>query len=232
MRVFFFVGFLFTAAFGHAKEWSSLNAFEKTTGKTELNASDWLKSDRRKNNSVWHDANVYNLNNNRFLEYETIKQRRDFYLWFDAIMEERGCEVIWPKMASFISNKLRLIDAFPFCMFTKKSVKSYAYQGSETVFNQAFEWLQALYLNERVLKADSALTWDEFIIHKEQYLWLNPIYKDIDEAGLRTIERMAKGKGFYKVMVPKEVRFEEDISVTENRYEYALNVLRTYCENH
>ncbi|MDO6758810.1 Insecticidal toxin complex protein [Tamlana sp. 2_MG-2023] len=231
MRYIFSVGFLLLCFLGHAKEWKSINAFEKVNGKSDLSASDWLKSDRKHNTQVWQNANIYNLQHNYFSEYKTIKERRDFYVWYFTTMEERGCEVVWPKMAYFISNKLRLINAFPFCIFTTKSVKSYAYQGSETVFNHAFETLKSLYLDEDVLKSDTALKWDEAIIHKEQYIWLKSIYEGIDEKGLRTIERMAKGKGFYKVLVPKEIRFKSDISETDNRYYYALHVLRDYCKN-
>ncbi|MBU2952087.1 Insecticidal toxin complex protein [Tamlana agarivorans] len=232
MRYIFSVGFLLVCCFGHAKEWKSLNAFEKVNGKRELRATDWLKSDRRRNTQVWQNANIYNLQHNYFLEYETIKERRDFYKWFFSKMEARHCEVVWPKMAYYISNKLRLVNAFPFSVFTTKSVKSYAYQGSETVFNHAFKTLKALYLSEDVLKSNAAMQWDESIIHKEQYIWLKGIYEGIDDKGLRTIERMAKGKGFYCVLVPKKIRFKSDISVTKNRYDYALHVLRDFCENH
>ena len=40
---------------------------------------------------------------------------------------------------------------------------------------------------------------------------------------------MAKGKGFYGLMVAKEIRFQGDISNSNERYEYALESLRKYC---
>ncbi|WP_194767956.1 Insecticidal toxin complex protein [Tamlana sp. I1] len=232
MRFVFCVGFLLFSVFGYAMEWPSLNAFKKANGHGVLSASDWLKSDRKHNTIVWQHANVYNLEHNRPLEYKTIKQRRDFYMWYYTAMDNKGCEVVWPKMAHFISNKLQLIYAFPYSLFTTKSVKSYAYKGSETVFSHAFKRLKDLYVNNRVLKGAEALKWDEVMVHKEQYFWLQEIYEGIDENTLHTIERMAKGKGFYKLLVPKEIRFKTDITSTENRYDYALHVLRAYCKNH
>ncbi|TYA85699.1 Insecticidal toxin complex protein, partial [Seonamhaeicola marinus] len=48
---------------------------------------------------------------------------------------------------------------------------------------------------------------------------------------LKTIDKMAQGKGIYTFIVPKEVAFSGDLSDKENRYNYAINTLRTYCIN-
>ncbi|OBQ55341.1 Insecticidal toxin complex protein [Tamlana sp. s12] len=232
MRLLLLVCFICFSTLGHAKEWKSLRAYEKETGQRQLKASDWLKSDRKQNTTAWQNANVYNLKHNRPLEYETIKQRRDFYVWYNTTMKTRDCQVVWPKMAHFVSIKLQLIYTFPFCLFTTKNIKTFAYQGSETVFVHAFEPMKALYENNSVLLDEGALKWDEAVVYKEQYIWLEEVYSNIDERSLKTIERIAKGKGFYKILVPKAIRFTNDIDVTQNRYDYALNVLRDYCKNH
>lgn len=215
-----------------AKEWSSLKTFKKETGLSSLLDSDWLKSDRKKNTQVWHNANIYNLNHKKPSEYETIVQRRDFYEWLYHFLEEKKHDVVWPKMAHYISKKLRLTKAFPFSIFTKRKVKEYAYQGSETVFNQAFEFIAQLLISDNPLQGQDALDWDNTIIYKEQYLWLSEIYADVDNETLYTITKMANGKGFYALLVPKAIRFEGNINDAETRYLYALNKLRTYCEKH
>lgn len=214
----------------YASEWSCLKSYQLETGLAVLLEKDWLSSDRRKNTQVWQQANVYNLINQQPSEYKTIEERRDFYEWYYLVISKKGHEVVWPKMAHYISTKLRLTRAFPFNVFTKKTIKTYAYQGSESVFRQAFEILKVLYNSETVLKAENALAWDEAILYKEQYDWLQVIYKDIDAKTLKSISKMAKGNGFYSLIVPKAIRFEGNISDENTRYQYALTYLRSYCE--
>ncbi len=213
-----------------ASEWSCLKAFNQETGQQTLSPKDWLKSDRCKNTQVWQQANRYNLENQLPLEYTTISQRRDFYEWYYTSISDKGHEVVWPKMAHYISTKLRLTKAFPFNIFIKKDIKNYAFQGSEVVFNQAFTSLKILYNSQEILKAEAGLDWDKSILYQEQTNWIQDIYKDIDDDALKTIEKMAKGKGFYSLMVPKAIRFEGDISNQETRYQYALEDLRIYCK--
>lgn len=219
-----------TIQIGYAKEWKNLKDYQSETGKIELQASDWLRKDRKNNSLVWQQANLYNLQNNLPLEYQTIKERTDFYLWLFKSLEEKQMEVVWPKMAYFISNKLEITKAFPFNIFTSKDVKLYAVKGSETVFAKAFEKIQLLYFSEKILNATEAFAWDEAIIREEQYVWLQDIYNEIDAKTLKTIDKMAKGKGIYGLLVPKKLAFSGDLSDNENRYHYALNTLRPYCQ--
>lgn len=216
----------------HAKEWSSLTVYQKQTGRTELVSSDWLTSDRKKDTRVWHNANVYNLENQLPEEYQSIAERRDFYEWYYKRMETKGHQVVWPKMAHYIARKLRLTKVFPFNIFTKKTVKEYANQGNELVFNSVFKELKTAHNTLKALQGDSALDWDKDILFLEQYRWLQEIYSDIDDNALKTIKRMSQGKGFYALMVPKDIRFKGDISDPKTRYEYALGTLRGYCREH
>ena len=68
------------------------------------------------------------------------------------------------------------------------------------------------------------------MLYKEQYQWLQGIYQSIDLKSLKTIERMAKGKGIYSLMVVKALRFRGDISIAEARYDYAMQILLEYCK--
>jgi hypothetical protein len=213
-----------------AKEYKSLKDYQSETGKEKLQQSDWLHKDRKNNSSTWQQANIYNLENNLPLEYETIQQRTDFYLWLYKSLDKKQEEVVWPKMAYYISHKLENINSFPFSVFTRKEVKLYAAQGSETVFVKAFQRIKDLYFSETILKSEDALNWDKSIIHEEQYVWLQEIYSEIDNKTLKTIDKMAKGKCIYRFMVPKEIAFSGDLSNKENRYNYALNILRVYCK--
>ncbi|MCX7550231.1 Insecticidal toxin complex protein [Xanthomarina sp. F2636L] len=214
----------------YSKEYKNLKKYQELFGNIQLAPSDWLCKDRKNNTLVWQQANVYNLENNLPLEYETIQQRTDFYLWLFKTLDKKEQEVVWPKMAHYISNKLEITHSFPFNIFIRKEVKRYATKGSETVFIKAFGRIKELYFSESILKSDNALTWDEAIIHEEQYIWLQEIYNEIDPKTLKTIDKMAKGKCVYKFMVPKEVVFSGDLSNEENRYNYALNTLRVYCQ--
>ena len=46
---------------------------------------------------------------------------------------------------------------------------------------------------------------------------------------LKRLERIAKGKWPYSIVVPKEIRFEGNLEVAPDRLNYALEKLRAYC---
>lgn len=219
------ISYFCTSVYG--KEYPCLTAYQKETGLEQLGPMDWLKKDRKRQTMVWQQANLYNLEHQLPQEYSSIKQRRDFYVWLNETLEEQGYEVIWPRMAHFISKKLVMVKAFPYAIFTGKEIKSYAEMGSETVFNACFKDLGQLFKGT-VLKGDDALIWDQEILKMEQYQWLAPIYEDVSPKTLHTIEKMAKGKGFYGLVVPKPIRFQGDITQADIRYQYALETLRPY----
>ncbi|AUP78076.1 Insecticidal toxin complex protein [Flavivirga eckloniae] len=214
-----------------AKEWKSLRVYQKETQREKLLPSDWLKRDRIKNTLVWQEANVFNLKNNLSREYKNISQRRDFYKWFFYELNKKGHDVVWVQMAYFISKKMHLMEIFPYSIFSKKEVKTYARQGSELVFNNAFEELQKLYNSKLVLKTDKATVWDRAILKKEQYEWIDRIYKTMNAKSLKTLKRIAKGKCLYGLFLPRAIRFKGDLSKAETRYKYAIEVLKPYCKN-
>ncbi len=214
-----------------AKEWKNLRVYQKETGQTSLPLSDWLKRDRRKHTIVWQNANAYNLKHNLPEAYQSIAQRRDFYKWFFKDLEAKGHEVVWVKMAHFISKKMNLMEVFPYCIFSRKPVKVYAREGSVTVFNNAFIELQKLYESSVLLKGEDALEWDKEILKKEQHNWIDSIYKTMNTKSLKTLKRIAGGTFLYGLLVPKGIRFKDDLSDARTRYIYAIEVLKPYCEN-
>ncbi|MCF7560269.1 Insecticidal toxin complex protein [Sabulilitoribacter multivorans] len=214
-----------------AKEWQNLKSYQKATQNENLLPSDWLKTDRTKNTVIWQQANIYNLKNNLFDEYNNVVQRRDFYQWLYTSLETKGHEVVWVKMAHFISKKLHLIEVFPYSLLLRKRIKEYAKLGSEVVFKNAFIELQQLYVSDTILKREEAIEWDKNVLKKEQYIWIDSIYKTIDTKSLKTLEHIAKRKFLYGLVVPKAIEFKGELSNPETRYNYALEVLKPYCEN-
>ncbi|MBU2938956.1 Insecticidal toxin complex protein [Lacinutrix sp. C3R15] len=226
--LFFFICFIFHSAF--SKEWKTLQEYKNVTNKNTLASKDWLRTDRKQNTRVWQKANAFNLQNKLPQEYQTIQQRRAFYAWYYQELDKKGHEVVWPKMAHFISSKLQLIKAFPYNIFTKKSIKNYAYLGSETVFNHAFVPMKKIFFSKIIIKGKEALQWDKNILFKEQYNWIESLYKSIDANSLKTISKIVKGKGLYSLIVTKEIRFQGNISNATDRYDYAIHTLRIYCK--
>jgi hypothetical protein len=229
MKTYLFV-LLFIFSFDvYAKEWKSLKQYQKETQKAILSPSDWLITDRRQNTLIWQQANRFNLTNNKPKEYQSIKERRDFYIWINHEFNIAGHEVNWQKMAYYVSSKMRLLETFPHCILTPEKVKLYAHEGSEVVFDNAFEKLGALYNSDKILIGEEAIKWDEMMLHLEQFIWVESIYKNIDVRSFKQIRRMTMGKFWYALAVPKKLRFKTDISNPEDRYQYGFNILRPYC---
>ena len=229
--ILFVLAFSFSISI-YAKEWKTLLQYQKATHNLALPDSDWLRSDRSKNTLVWQNANIYNLIHNNVQEYKSIIQRRDFYIWIDHEFKIKGHEVIWQKMAYYISGKLKVLESFPHELFISKRVKTYVQLGSEVIFNEAFKHLKSLFLYDGVLKDEDALKWDQKMLHDEQFIWVESIYKIIDQKSIKKIKNMASGKFIYAFVVPKAIRFYGDISDPEERYLYAINIFRPYCNSH
>ncbi|WP_418603086.1 Insecticidal toxin complex protein [Hwangdonia sp.] len=226
----FFIIIIFSNSVS-AKEWRNLKTYQKTTEKQNLSPSDWLKSDRLKNTLVWQRANHYNLTHNLPKEYVNIKERKAFYMWLYNELDKKGHEVVWVKMAHFISTKLHKMESFPFDIFTSKRILGYANRGSKLVFNDAFVPLNSIYQSHKIYTGPNAVQWDKDMLYQEQYFWIAPIYKTMDERSLKKFQRIAKGTFLYAWVVPKAIRFKGNLSNAEARYKYAFNTLRTYCKN-
>ena len=213
-----------------AKEWKNFKVYQNETHNQTLSPSDWLKKDRIRNSLVWRQANTYNLLHDLPKEYRSIQERKDFYKWLYVALNKQGYEIVWIKMAYFISKKMRLLETFPWVLFIRKKIVRYANEGSEVVFNNAFMELREIFISKKAMKESLALEWDQKMAYNEQYVWLDNLYKTIDSKSLKTIEHMAKGKFLYGLAVPKAIRFKGQISNSKTRYHYAIGPLRSYCE--
>jgi hypothetical protein len=100
------------------------------------------------------------------------------------------------------------------------------------VFGNAFERLRNLYNINKSLKKADAFKWDDTILKEEQYIWVESVYSSIDQKSLKQIEHVISGNFLYTFVIPKAIRFKEDISNPEDRYQYAINVFRPYCKNY
>ena len=102
----------------------------------------------------------------------------------------------------------------------------------ETKQTQRLEFLRRCFYFklEQPLNENEALQWDKEILHKEQYIWADSIINTIDLKTEQKIERILQGKFLYSLLVPKEIRFTGNLSNKEDRYNYALNKLRSYCK--
>jgi hypothetical protein len=232
LNFIFFVLMLSISMTIQAKEWKSLKHYQKSTHQLHLSPLDWLESDRKHYTLTWQNANLYNLSHNNPEEYTSIKQRRDFYEWIDIEFTKKGHEVVWQDMAYFISLKLRLIEVFPFNIFTSKALKKYVKMGSKVVFDNAFVDLKIMYFSDDILKSEEALQWDTAMLYEEQYHWLESVYKVMDPKRIEQVQFVASGKFIYGLVIPREIRFKGAISNPEDRFNYAMTVLRPYCKKH
>lgn len=208
-----------------------LKAYQKDAHPDHHLPSDWLMQDRKLNTLTWQHANLHNLKNNLPQEYKTFTQRRDFYKWIDSEINLKGHKVLWFKMAYFISDMLHKMEIFPFCMLTNKKILSHAHSCSESIFNLAFSDMKKLYELKVVLDEIDALQWDKEMLDKEQYLWVDKAVADMDPNTIKKIEHILQGKFLYSLLVPKEIRFCENLSNNAMRYQYALQTLRPFCKN-
>lgn len=126
---------------------------------------------------------------------------------------------------------MHLVEVFPYSLLSKKTIKHYTNAGSDTVFNNAFIELHELYLSQDVLQGNEANLWDKKILKEEQYFWIDSVYKTIDTKSLKTLERIVKGKFLYGLALPKSIRFKGQPAKAESRYNYALEILKPYCQN-
>lgn len=207
-----------------SQEWKSLASYKKETGFSSLQDGCWLKKDRRRQNEVWKQANIFNLsreNGNR--KYKTIREKRDFYLWFDLERKKQGHEIKWIGIAAIAAGQLSKLDAgFIRCFFVRnKEVVKFANEGSEKVLEFAFPLLNKIYFSNKIIKGEDAVNWSLEYGKKEQCQILEPLYKNLSSKALQKLNRMVKGKGLFKFGVAKRLRFEGSIEDCEARIDHA-----------
>lgn len=209
-----------------SQEWKNLRSYQKETGNTSLAAGCWLRKDRQQNNTVWNNANVFNLSlDNGDLKYKTISQIRDFYRWFDQEIEKKGHEIKWIKSAGYVADQLSKTD----CGFIRafivrnKEVVAFANEGSKEVFAFGYPQLKQVYFSPDLIKGAAAKDWDSIYGTKEQCVILEPLYRKLSSKAIWKLDRMAKGKGIFAFGVSKEWRFVGSIKNCKARFEHGMN---------
>ncbi|WP_299781994.1 Insecticidal toxin complex protein [uncultured Formosa sp.] len=230
MKLFFFLVLFLSLNVVFAKEWKNLTVYKKETKLETLPRGDWFTKDRKQNSIVWQQANRFNLLYMYPNQYTSVEQRLGFYIWLQHELDKKGNEIYWVKMASFVSEKLNVINIFPYKYVVKKTTIQNTNYGSEVVFNNSFYYLKDLFLAAKPLKNTTAEIWDLKMLYREQYEWVETVYQNIDTESLNQISQIAKGKGVYRFFVPKGLTFIGNLKNPDDRYYYAVNVLLPYCK--
>jgi len=218
-------------SFVFSQEWKNLTTYQKKTGNSRLQDGCWLKKDRKRKNEVWNQANKFNLSKeNANRKYKTIRQIRDFYLWFDLERKKQGHEIKWIGIAGIAAGQLSKLDVGLIRLFIvrNKEVVKFANDGSEQVFEFAFPLLHKVYFSNELIKGEDAVNWSLKYAKIEQCEILTPLYKNLSPRALHKLSRMAKGKGIFKLGVPKILRFEGSIEDCETRIDHASNKMLSY----
>ena len=223
--------FLLNTQVAFSQEWKNLKDYKNTTGQNVLQNGCWLKRDRNRNTETWKQANKYNLSiDNGNLKYKTIRQIRDFYIWFDEERKKLGHEIIAVGVAAVVAGQFSNFDNYFIRTFIvrDKEVIWFGNEGSKKVLEFAFPLLKEVYFSNNILKGQEAKSWDIKNGKIEQCQIIEAVYNQLSPKEIRKLERMAKGKGIYNLGVKNELKFEGDIRDCKSRYEHAFSKLYTY----
>jgi len=223
--------FLLNTQVAFSQEWKNLKDYKNTTGQNVLQNGCWLKRDRNRNTETWKQANKYNLSiDNGNLKYKTIRQIRDFYIWFDEERKKLGHEIIAVGVAAVVAGQFSNFDNYFIRTFIvrDKEIIWFGNEGSKKVLEFAFPLLKEVYFSNNILKGQEAKSWDIKNGKIEQCQIIEAVYNQLSPKEIRKLERMAKGKGIYNLGVKNELKFEGDIRDCKSRYEHAFSKLYTY----
>lgn len=221
----------FNTNFVFSQEWRNLTSYQKETDYLTLQDGCWLKKDRKRQNEIWKQANIFNLSKlNGNKKYKTISQIRDFYLWFDFERKKQGHEIKGIGIAAIAASQLAKLDiGFIRCFIVRnKEVVKFVNEGSEKVFEFAFPLLNNIYFSNEIIKGKEAVNWSLKHGEIEQCEILEPLYKNLSPRALHKLNRMAKGKGFFKLGVPKRLKYEGRIEDCQTRFEHATTKLLSF----
>ena len=198
-----------------------------------LGRGDWFESDRINNTRRWRNANKYNLRRLRgYEEYTTIAQRADFYAWFDEWSRGRGNELTWPGTAAIVANQMTSVDKSS--AITPDEIIAFANAGNEAIFNDVWSSLRIVFTSNQTWTGERALLWDVLTLYDEQYETVDPIYKQQPGWVIWTLQQMAEGAWWVRLVVdvPKGLRFEGKIDEPRDRFMHgATKVLKYYLAN-
>lgn len=211
-----------------AQEWTNLKTYQKETNNNSLLEGCWLKKDRKNQTEVWKQANIYNLSlSNGNQQYKTIREIRDFYIWFDQKRKRQGHENKWIGIAAIATNQLSKLEiGFNRILIVRnKEVVRFAQEGSKKVFSDAFPKLKEVYFLNDLLIGKDAEEWDKNHSKKEQCILLQPLYNNLSKKAFHKLERMAKAKGVFRLAIPEKLKFDGDILDCEARVAYGIEKL-------
>lgn len=214
-----------------AQEWKNLRTYKNTTGNESLTAGHWLKKDRKRNTETWKAANQFHITKmNGAAAYKTIKQRRDFYRWFDEWRIGKGHEIEWVGVAAIVAGQFANTENWfvQKIIIRNQSIIDFAANGNRTILNDVFPELQKVYLSESLLIGTAAAEWDATYGYREQCVVIQPFYEKQTEKAINKLRKMAKGKGVFVFVVPKSIRFKGDITNCEDRFQHGKVVLPKY----
>ncbi|WPR71194.1 hypothetical protein SLW70_14815 [Flavobacterium sp. NG2] len=224
------------SSINYSQEWRNIKSYQKETGLTSLQEGCWLKKDRKKQNNLWQQANLFNLSiENGNQKYRTIRQIRDFYYWFDSERLKQGHEIHWAGIAAIASSQLSKLEiGLVRCLIVRNpEVIKFAHEGSTTVFEFSFPLLRKVYFSQEILIGEKAKNWDIEYGQNEQCLVLDSLYKQLSPKALTKLDRMAKGKGIYFLAVPKKLKYDGNIGNCHDRFNHGINkILDYYLETH
>lgn len=218
-----------------AQEQRNLKSYSKETGNAFLKDGCWLKIDRKRQNEVWKKANLFNLSiENGNTKYKTISQIRDFYVWFDLEREKLGNEIKWIGIAAIAAGQLSKLDYGFIRLFIvrNKEVVKFANEGSKKVLEFACPLLRKVYFSNEIIKGKDAENWDLEYGLMEQCIILDPLYKKLSHRALCKLDRMAGGKGLFKLGIPKELKYVGRIEDCQARFEHGMNTMLPFYLAH
>ena len=220
----------------HSQEYKNLRVYQEQTNNVQLLDGCWLKKDRKTQSDVWNRANKYNLTQeNGNSKYLTIREIRDFYLWFDEERKQQGHEIQWIGIAAMATNQLSKLEIGFYRIFIVRNEElvQFGLKGSKKVFSDAFPKLKKVYFSNQLIKGCEAEYWDREHGFNEQCDVLNPIYEKLSLKAFKKLERMAKGKGIFRIAIPKKIMFEGDLNSCEARVLYGIEkLLPIYLKKH
>lgn len=235
LYIFVLLPILLNSANICSQEWNNLRFYFRETGNETLQNGCWLKKDRKKQTAIWDSANIYNLLlEDGFKKYQSIKQIRDFYRWFDEKRKQQGHDIKAAGVAGVVANQFSKfeIDFIRVFIIRNKEIVNFAFTGSELVFEFAFPLMKEIYFSPELITGVNAQNWSLINGKAEQCEILEPLYTEMSPKALNRLEKMAKGKGIFFLGVPKKLRYEGDITDCNQRLNHAINKVLPYYLKH
>lgn len=232
-RVFLLIFTFIISIAATAQEWKNLKSYKKATGQTVLKQGNWLKKDRKRNTEQWQNANKFHLKQeNGYDAYTTIQQRRDFYKWFDTWRKQKGHEFQWAGIAAIVSGQFANTENWFVATFVIRNADllEFAQQGNQAVFNDVYSGLYNVYLLDSLITGEAAANLDNSYSYREQCVIIDKLYEQQDKKVVKKLSKMAKGKGIFRFVVPKSIRFQGDIANCEDRYRHGKDILPLYYQ--